>query len=174
MRSYLTSVLMLSVLCFSGCNADSVTPQKLPDPSIVGLWKGVNISFTGTNMSYLDSPDEPLNIISLGYDEDFAFDFQENPNRFIADGSYGFMTTVSDFECSEDYMTPNNLFETDSFWTKSGDLLTIQFLGETTVFTIDVLTEVNLVFSAIVPFEQLMLPLDLQGEVLLSIEFERM
>lgn len=71
-------------------------------------------------------------------------------------------------------MTPNNLFETDSFWTKSGDLLTIQFLGETTVFTIDVLTEVNLVFSAIVPFEQLMLPLDLQGEVLLSIEFERM
>lgn len=47
-------------------------------------------------------------------------------------------------------------------------------MGEVTIFTIDVLTEANLVISAIVPFEQLMIPMELQGDVLLTLEFERM
>ena len=61
-----------------------------------------------------------------------------------------------------------------SLWSKIGDLFTTEFQGEITIFTIDVLTEANLVISAVVPFEQLMIPMDLQGDVLLTLEFERM
>ncbi len=174
MKAYFKTFFVLTVLSVLSCNDDSVTPQKLPEPSIVGLWNGVDISFSGTSLIFEQNLDQPVNLISVGYDEDFSFNIQENPNQLITEGVYGVLCTLSDSESSGDYMISGNTMGGVSLWSKIGDLFTTEFQGEITIFTIDVLTEANLVISAVVPFEQLMIPMDLQGDVLLTLEFERM
>jgi hypothetical protein len=174
MKAFFKTCLVLAMLLVLSCNDDSVTPQKLPDPSIVGLWNGIDISFSGASLNLYQDPDHAVSLISVGYDEDFSFNIQEDPNQLVIEGTFGVLCTLSDSEYSEDYMIPGNTMGGQSLWSKSGDLFITEFLGEVTVFTIDVLTEANLVISAIVPFEQLMIPMELQGDVLLTLEFERM
>ncbi len=174
MKAYLKTYLVLTMLSVLSCNDDSVTPQKLPDPSIVGLWNGVDIGFSGNSLIFEQNLDQPVNLISVGYDEDFTFNIQEDPNQLVIEGFYGALCTLSDSESTQDYMIPGNTMGGESLWSKIGDLFTTEFQGESTIFTIDVLTEANLVISTVVPFEQLMIPMDLQGDVLLTLEFERM
>ena len=173
MKAYFKTCFVLLFLLFNACNDDSVTRRELPDPTIVGQWNNTDIHYSGTALLLDDNTAEALSVSAMSYDEDLVFDFQENPNILTSEGVFQIVVTISGAGISEEYYYPNTALET-SYWSISGDLLTTEFQGEPTLFNINVLTQTNLVLSALVPINHLMDTEELSGNMLLTLEFDRL
>ena len=140
-------VLFVFTAFLFGCET---TDNETPTASIIGIWNGVSINFTGTGAAEIQGVPVTADVDGEGYDINYTVTFAEDPNTVSSVGSFsaeatatlqGQTYTESEEGISIDFSGP---------WGQDGNILTLTIEGEEVIANIVELTETSLTLQFII------------------------
>lgn len=144
--------LCITLICIiTSCSTESVDSDN-NSSTIVGTWEMVDYDYSGTTVTEFQGQSSTTTFTGEAYDIDNKITFEENPNKFISEGSYNIkltytvsgQTTTQNIENLEALTTSTGAWE-----ILDGELMTSSSINnETGKFKIEKLTESTLVLTA--------------------------
>ena len=144
-KSYLSgSVIIITLLILiAGCKKENDNDPTI-NASVVGEWTCTAIDYTGTTVTEMSGQSLTTDFVGEGYDVDFTLTFTESPNNVTSDGSYSIKLTTTFYGQSTEQDIEGQSFSYTGTWSMSGSELSITQGGETSVATIQELTDSKL------------------------------
>lgn len=145
-KSYLSISLIIFAMLFiiTGCKKEDDNQPNI-DGNIAGVWNCTAIDYTGSTVTEMSGQSLTTDFVGEGYDIDFTLTFTENPNNVTSDGSYSTKLTTTFMGQSTEQFIEGQSFTYTGTWTMNGSELSITQGGETSVATIEELTDSKLV-----------------------------
>lgn len=130
-----------------GCETSD---NETPTASIIGVWNGVSINFTGTGNAEIQGVPVTADVDGEGYDIDYTVTFTEDPNTVTSIGAISVEATATiqgqTYTESEEGVT----LDFSGPWSQDGNILTLTIEGEEVIANIVELTETSLLLQFII------------------------
>jgi hypothetical protein len=141
----ITILFIALTFALTSCSSDESAPTTLGN--IVGVWKGVNVDYSGTTVTSAQGQTINSDYVGEAYNVDYSVTFTENPNNLTSSGSYSVkLTTTVTGQTNVSYVENLNVLG-DGTWQINNNELSITTSIDTNKMKIEKLTESELILS---------------------------
>ncbi|MDC9723833.1 MAG: hypothetical protein PSN34_13820, partial [Urechidicola sp.] len=130
-----------------GCETSD---NETPTASIIGVWNGISINFTGTGAAEIQGVPVTADVDGEGYDIDYTVTFTEDPNTVTTVGIFSVEATASIQGQTYTESEENISIDFSGPWNQDGNTLALTINGEDVIANIVELTETSLVLQFII------------------------
>lgn len=130
-----------------GCETSD---NDLTTASIIGVWNGVSINFTGTGAAEIQVVPVTADVDGEGYDIDYTVTFDEDPNTVSTVGNFSVEATATLQGQTYTESEEGIALDFSGPWSQDGNTVALTIEGEEVIANIVELTETSLVLQFII------------------------